>query len=143
MKTHTPSSPSLRKGFTLVELVVVVLVLGIIAATAAPRMFNTASDARENSTKTSLAVIRDSIDLHRAQVGVYPGDSGTDADFKADLEPFLRGPFPLNQLPDAAHDGSIRVQTSGTDLSASGAQDWAYDNTTGQFIINTSGFDNL
>ncbi len=143
MKTLAPSSQLLRKGFTLVELVVVVLVLGIIAATAAPKMFNTAGDARENSTLTSLAVIRDAIDLHRAQVGVYPGDSGTEADLKTDLEPFLRGPFPLNQIPDAAHDGTIRVTTTGTALSASGTQDWAYDNTTGEFIINTSGFDNL
>jgi general secretion pathway protein G len=143
MKTHTKSSQSLRKGFTLVELVVVVLVLGIIAATAAPKMFNTAGDARESSTKTSLMIVRDAIDLHNAQVGGYPGDSGTETDFKADLEPFLRGPFPLNQLPDAEHDGSVRVQTTGTALSVSGTQDWAYDSTTGDFIINTSGFEAL
>jgi prepilin-type N-terminal cleavage/methylation domain-containing protein len=143
MKTHTYSSYRVRKGFTLVELVVVVLVLGIIAATAAPKMFDTARDARESSTTTSLAVIRDAIDIHRAQVGVYPGDGGTEADFKTDLEAFLRGPFPLNQLSDAAHDGTVRVQTSGSALSASGSQDWAYDNSTGEFIINTSGFDTL
>ncbi len=103
MKTLAPSSQLLRQRFYLVELVVVVLVFGTIAATAAPKMFNTAGDRRENSTLTSLAVIRDAIDLHRGpQVGVYPGDSGTEADLKTDLEPFLRGPFPLNQIPDAA-----------------------------------------
>ena len=142
MKT-SPLPQPIRKGFTLVELVVVVLVLGIIAATAAPKMFNTAGDARENSTTTSLAVVRDAIELHRAQVGAYPGDSGTEADLQADLVPFLRGPFPFNQLPAAAHDATVRVTTTGTALSASGAQDWAYDNVSGEFIINTTGFDTL
>ncbi|MGN6136167.1 MAG: prepilin-type N-terminal cleavage/methylation domain-containing protein, partial [Aureliella sp.] len=58
-----------RKAFSLVELVVVVLILGIIAAVAAPRMFDTAGDARKNSTKSSLAVLRDAIELYKAQTG--------------------------------------------------------------------------
>ncbi len=132
-----------RNGFTLVELVVVVLVLGIIAATAAPKMFNTAGDARQNSTTSSLAVVRDAIELYRAQNGAYPGDGGTEADFQADLGSFLRGPFPKNQLPGAAQDGTVRVDTAGIPLTVSGGQDWAYDNTTGEFIINTSGFETL
>ncbi|MCA9071545.1 MAG: prepilin-type N-terminal cleavage/methylation domain-containing protein [Planctomycetaceae bacterium] len=140
---NTPNSRRTRNGFTLVELVVVVLVLGIIAAVAAPRMFDTAGDARQNGTTTSLAVVRDAIELHRAQNGTYPGDAGTQADLVSDLQPFLRGAFPSNQLPAAANDGSVRVETAGTALSASGAQDWAYDNSTGEFIINTSGFDTL
>ena len=69
-----------RKAFTLVELVIVVLVLGIIAAIAAPKMFDTANDARQNATRQSLAVIRDAIQLYRAANGALPGDSGTEAD---------------------------------------------------------------
>ena len=143
MNTKRPSHKKNRSGFTLVELVVVVLVLGIIAATAAPRMFNTAGDARQNSTKSSLAVVRDAIELYKAQNGAYPGSAGTQAGLQADLKPYLRGPFPVNQLPGASKDASVLVTTAGTPLTASGTQDWAYDNTTGQFIINTSGFDSL
>ncbi len=61
-----------RRAFSLVELVVVVLILGIIAAVAAPKMFDVASDARQNSTKTSLFVLRDAIELYKAQNGNYP-----------------------------------------------------------------------
>lgn len=132
-----------RHGFTLVELVVVVLVLGIIASVAAPKMFDTAGDARDNSTTQSLAVLRDAIELHRAQNGAYPGDLTTEADFKADLVPFIKGAFPKNQVTAAANDATVSVLALGTPLSASGAQDWKYDNVSGEFIINTAGYDSL
>ncbi|MFN0195849.1 MAG: type II secretion system protein [Planctomycetaceae bacterium] len=128
-----------RKGFTLVELVVVILVMGIVAAVAAPKMFSAAGDARTNTTKQSLTVIRNAIQLYRAQTGVLPGEAGSEADLKADLGPYLQGPFPTNQIPEAANDASISVVTAGTPLTVSGAQDWKYDNVTGECIINTTG----
>ncbi len=136
---------SQRKGFTLVELVVVVLVLGIIAAVAAPKMFDTAGNARDNATKQSLAVVRDAIELYRAQNGSYPGDSGTQADLQTDLQPLLKGPFPKSTLSGAAGDRSVTVETDGGPLSADvdGASDWVYDKTTGEFLINETGYETL
>ena len=130
-----------RKGFTLVELVIVILILGIIAAIAAPKMFDTAGNARTNSAISSLTIIRDAIEVHRAQNGAFPGDAGDEDDFTSDMAAFLQGPFPLNPLTAAVGDRSVKVETSGAALTASGAQDWKYDNTTGDFIINTTGFD--
>ena len=130
-----------RTGFTLVELVVVILVLGIIAAIAVPKLFDTTGDARTNSAMQSLAIIRDAIEMYKAQNGTYPGDAGTEADFKSDMAGSLKGSFPRNPLTAAAGDRSVSVQTTGTALTASGAQDWKYDNSTGDFIINTAGFD--
>jgi len=61
-----------RPGFTLVELVVVVLILGIIAAVAAPKMFDTADQAKESSAAMLAAIVRDRIDLYYAANAAYP-----------------------------------------------------------------------
>jgi general secretion pathway protein G len=125
-----------RHGFTLVELVVVVLILGIIAAIATPKMFDTATNAKTNSTRHSLMTVRDAIQLYRAQNGALPGELGTEADLKADLAVMLNGPFPQSQVGNVG--SSVRVTTSGTALTATGAQSWAYDNVSGEFVNNHS-----
>ena len=119
------------------------LVLGVIASVAAPKMFDTANDALENATIQSLAVIRDAIELHRAQNGAYPGDLGTEADFKNDLKDFLKGQYPTNQISGTTNNANVTVSTAGTALSAGGTTGWKYDNTSGELIINTTGFDTL
>lgn len=123
-----------NSAFTLVELVIVVLILGILAAVAAPRMFDTAGDARTNATRHSLTVVRDAIQLYRAQNNALPGEAGTEADLIADLATMLNGPFPQCSVGNVG--ATVRIQTSGAALSASGTESWAYDNTTGDFIVN-------
>lgn len=128
------NSISRKNGFTLVELVIVILILGILAAVAAPRMFDTAGNARTNATRHSLTVIRDAIQLYRASEGALPGQSGNEAGLKTDLAVMLNGPFPQAEVGNTG--SSVRVQTSGAALSVSGTESWAYDTVTGQFMVN-------
>jgi len=125
-----------RSGFTLVELVVVVLVLGIIAAVAAPRMFDTAGDARQNASRHSLVVLRDAVELHRAQNGAYPPV----ATIATALRPFLNGPFPTVQV--GANQNATVVATTQDPVTAveAGGAGWAYNVTTGDIVINDAGF---
>ena len=127
-----------RRGFTLVELVIVILLLGIIAAIAAPKMFDTATDARTNSTRQSLAVLRTAIELYRAQNGVLPGDAGTEADFKTDMQTVLNGAFPRAEVGNSGV--TVRVQTTGSAITASGTEAWAYDSTTGEIVVNHASY---
>jgi len=63
-----------RKGFTLVELLVVVLILGALAAIAVPRISQSAQTAKVNACKTNVDLINSQIELYFANTGDWPED---------------------------------------------------------------------
>ncbi len=69
-------SPSLRarvtRGFTLIELIVVMAIVALLVSIAAPRYFLSVEYARDQSLRTSLRVMRDAIDQFYADKGRYP-----------------------------------------------------------------------
>ncbi len=126
-----------RKAFTLIELVVVVMIIGILVAIAAPKMLNITGDATDNSARMSLEVVRDAIETFASQNnGVYPqGDSDA---VKTALRPYLRGTFPTCLVGN--QDAEIGVQDTGIALTVGGTTGWKYDSTSGEFIINDAAY---
>src|SRR6185312_718042 len=68
-----------RRGFTMVEILIVVVILGILAAIAVPKLSNASQVARESSLKESLRLKRTQLGVYKAQHDVYPGFPGGDA----------------------------------------------------------------
>jgi general secretion pathway protein G len=61
------------KGFTLVELLIVVIILAILAAIIVPQFTAATDDANQSAYDTNVANIRAAVDLYRQQHNAYPG----------------------------------------------------------------------
>ncbi|MBN2128704.1 MAG: type II secretion system major pseudopilin GspG [Sedimentisphaerales bacterium] len=70
-----------RKGFTLVELLVVVLIISMLAAVLAPRMFKGLGKAKADIAKAKMTIIEDSLARFQYDCGRLPdeADGGLDA----------------------------------------------------------------
>jgi general secretion pathway protein G len=55
------------RGFTLVEILIVVIILGILAAIVIPQFTNASQDARKNSLTSQLQTLRSQIELYKLQ----------------------------------------------------------------------------
>jgi prepilin-type N-terminal cleavage/methylation domain-containing protein len=130
-----------QKGFTLIELVVVVMILGILAAVAAPKLLNTSSTATDNGLKQTLGVIRDAIERYAAEHG---GTLPAGATFVADLKgvagdptkpQYIRGEFP--KCPVAGGNANIKISTTPGSTTTGGPESWHYNSGDGTFICNS------
>ncbi len=69
------------RGFTLIEILIVVVILGILAAVIIPQFTNAADDASVSSARTQLQTLRSQIELYRSQQGSYPAANGGGVDW--------------------------------------------------------------
>jgi len=71
---YTPPSRG-RVGFTIVELMIVVTVIGLLAVLAVPALVNARREAQDAAFLNDVRIIEQSLEQHALENGTYPGDA--------------------------------------------------------------------
>lgn len=103
---------SKRKGVTLIELLIVVLILAALSAIAVPRISQSATNAKAKACLTNLDILNSSIELYNAENGAYPTDLTV---VTSDTSLFPDG-APICPITGAAYPATLvnnRVDASG------------------------------
>lgn len=61
-----------RKGFTLVELLIVIVIIAVLAAIALPRFMDSGQRSKESSLKANLVLVRNALELFKNDTGAWP-----------------------------------------------------------------------
>lgn len=132
------------RGFTLVEILIVVVILGILASIVIPKFANATEDSRVTATQMNLRHIRMQVERYRVEHGGHnpalatfeeqmtlatniQGQSAALGTSGYNLGPYLKS-IPVNPYTGAAEIGAGAV----------GDSDWYYNETTGEFKANDS-----
>ena len=153
-----------RKGFTLVEMMIVVAILGILGAVALPVYQGHASEAKVSAAKSDLHAMRIQIELYKMQHnGSLPGYvsgaaipegmleiqfvgtsevPGLPTASKTPAGAYLYGPYLLD-IPENPFNGKTAFRYSTDFATDAGVANigWLYDRTTGQIALNYAGTD--
>jgi general secretion pathway protein G len=137
--------PRTRQGFSIVELLIVVVMLGILAAVVVPQFKGVTQEVQEAAIANTLQSLRGAIESYRlSHCDVLPdgdlviqltectditGAPGTE------LGPYLRPPWPTNPISGG---NDVKVLPT-TPASPAGQEAWLYNQTTGELRCNSKG----
>ena len=152
------------KGFSLVEILIVVMIVGILAAIAIPKFSNASQIARESALKDDLRLLRTQLGVYKTQHAAFPGYPAGDTDQTptaaiavdqllqcsdalgnvSDTRTSLYtwGPY-LDQMPKNPLNGNanIKILAPGDAFTPDDTTGWPYQPATGLIKANVAGND--
>jgi len=95
---------TLKKGFTLVEILIVVIILGILAAIVIPQFTSASAEARISNLATNLQSVRSQLLLYKTQHNeAFPGSSSDATLFGKQLTQYTDVSGAVSATPDTSH----------------------------------------
>jgi prepilin-type N-terminal cleavage/methylation domain-containing protein len=129
------------RGFTLIELIAVIVVLAILAGVALPKYFDYAAQAKESSCKGTLGGVRAGVANFYANSAI----SGT-AGYPTHTQLTTLGAVMQEAIPENPYNGLATVKDEdgnwdADDPPVDDTTGWCYDETNGKFWANSDGSD--
>jgi prepilin-type N-terminal cleavage/methylation domain-containing protein len=128
-----------QKGFTLIELVIIIVILGILAAVAIPKYKNISSQAKESATRAALGGLRSGVTIYYANQAVTTGNAvWPPIDSLRTIGVVMEQSIPKNPFQSDANapDSIVTGVTKGVAVGARGG--WAYKPSSGEVWPNTT-----
>ena len=129
-----------RRGFTLIELVIVIVVLGILATQAIPTYLSLVDDAKKAAGRANLGALRSAVTVYYAYKATPMG--GQSATWPSITQLTDNTTVLQGQVPDNSYDGDATKNNivTGTALGvlSGAAGGWAYVPSNGLLWVNTS-----
>ncbi|MHC4659399.1 MAG: type II secretion system protein [Planctomycetota bacterium] len=143
-----------KSGFTLVEILIVVVILGILAAIVIPQFTDASTEAKTSALVSDLQTMRSQIELYKIQhndalpsaatVGFVPAMTGKTDQYGAaggDLGPYIMK-VPTNPFCATADANDVEIEAGITGLGG-GDYGWHFDTGSGMFRADTDAHTSL
>ncbi|MBL4902424.1 type II secretion system major pseudopilin GspG [Desulfocapsa sp. AH-315-G09] len=73
-QTKTENITSNNKGFSLIELLIVMIIMGLLASLVGPRLFGKLGMAKEKTARSQIAMLMTSLGTYRLDIGSFPSE---------------------------------------------------------------------
>ncbi|HUT89541.1 MAG TPA: type II secretion system protein [Thermoguttaceae bacterium] len=143
-----------RGGFTLIEVLIVVVIMAVLAATIIPQFSSSTQDAKESQLSFNMHTLRSQIEIYKVHhVGSYPVITGSDLPQltsetnakgvvntgASDPDTYPYGPYVDSELPSNPFS-DLNTVAAGTGAAGDGSSGWQYNASTGGIWPNHSGW---